>query len=74
MNSAQKSGYRIKQLLDPADLPLHIRQKLNAGLSFDAAFVAPFVMDDLIKEGRCDLRSRPLEHIGDAIEHTASST
>lgn len=54
----QISGYRIKQLLDPADLPLHIKQKLNAGLSFDATFVAPFVMDELIKEGRVSADSR----------------
>ena len=54
----RRSGYRIKQLLHPADLPLHIRQKINAGVSFDAAFVAPFVMDELLREDRVISDSR----------------
>jgi hypothetical protein len=43
---------RITHLLRPGDMPLHIRQKLDAGEHFDAAFVVPAVMDQLTTAGK----------------------
>ena len=38
-------------MLHPGDMPLHIKQKLDAGERFDTAFVVPTVMDQLITAG-----------------------
>lgn len=54
----RRSGYKIAQVLDREDMPLHIWQKLEAGQVFDVAFVAPFVLDQLEKEGRTVIESR----------------
>ena len=45
-------GYGITHLLRPGDMPVHIKQKLDAGEHFDAAFVVPAVMDQLITAGK----------------------
>jgi molybdate transport system substrate-binding protein len=41
-------------------MPLHIKQKLDAGGTFDAAFVVPAVLDQLINDGKIvkDTRTR----------------
>jgi molybdate transport system substrate-binding protein len=54
----RRSGYRIKQLLNPDEMPVHIRQKIDSGIAFDAAFVVPAVMDQLMREGRVTTDSR----------------
>ncbi len=54
----QRSGYKITQLLRFADMPIHLKQKTDAGEVFDAAFVAPFVLDQLEKEGKIIANSR----------------
>src|SRR5262249_19022427 len=46
----RESGYRIIQLLDPAELPVHAKQKIEAGERFDAAFVEETVLEQLITE------------------------
>jgi molybdate transport system substrate-binding protein len=48
----RRTGYGITHLLHPGDMPLHITQKLDAGELFDAAFVVPTVMDQLITAGK----------------------
>jgi molybdate transport system substrate-binding protein len=48
----RRFGYGIAHLLHPADMPIHIKQKLDAGEHFDAAFVVPAVMDQLITAGK----------------------
>jgi molybdate transport system substrate-binding protein len=48
----QRTGYRIAQLLRLTDMPIHIKQKTDAGEVFDAAFVVPAVLDQLAKEGK----------------------
>jgi hypothetical protein len=45
MEFERRTGYRISHLLHPGDMPLHIKQKLDAGERFDVAFVVPSVMD-----------------------------
>lgn len=47
-----QTGYRIIQLLKPGDMPIHIKQKLDAGGRFDAAFVVPAVVDRMISAGQ----------------------
>ena len=44
---ALRTGYRIKQLLDHAEMPIHIEHKINAGEAFDAAFLVPAALDRL---------------------------
>jgi molybdate transport system substrate-binding protein len=39
-------------------MPVHIRQKIDSGIAFDAAFVVPAVMDQLMREGRVTTDSR----------------
>jgi molybdate transport system substrate-binding protein len=46
-----RTGYQIMHLLHPGDMPIHIKLKLDAGECFDAAFVVPTVMDQLISAG-----------------------
>ena len=48
----RQMGYRIRHLLGHADMPIHARQKIDAGEAFDAAFVLPAFFDQLVKEGR----------------------
>jgi len=54
----RRHGCTIVQVLEREDMPLHIWQKLEAGEAFDAAFVAPYVLDRLEKEGRTVAGSR----------------
>lgn len=54
----RRSGYAIGHLLRHDDMPVHIRQKIEAGIAFDAAFVVPALMDQLIAEGRVDPSTR----------------
>jgi hypothetical protein len=37
----QRAGYKITLLLRLTDMPIHIKQKTDAGEVFDAAFVVP---------------------------------
>lgn len=48
----KQTGHTIKQLLRLEDMPLHIKQKTDAGVVFDAAFVVPAVLDQLEQEGK----------------------
>lgn len=48
----RQTGYQLIHLLQPGDMPMHIKQKLDAGERFDAAFVVPAVMDQLIATGK----------------------
>lgn len=48
----RRTGYRVTHLLGHADMPLHLRQKLDAGEAFDAVFVLPAVFDQLAAEGK----------------------
>jgi len=52
MEFERRTGYRISHLLHPGDMPLHIKQKLDGGESFDAAFVLPAVLDQLATAGK----------------------
>jgi molybdate transport system substrate-binding protein len=56
----RRTGFGITQLLRPGDMPLHIKQKLDAGATFDAAFVVPAVLDQLVNDGKVvkDTRTR----------------
>ena len=54
----QRAGYKITQLLRLTDMPIHIKQKTDAGEVFDAAFVVPAVLDQLEKEGKIIGNSR----------------
>ena len=47
-----RTGFGITQLLRPGDMPVHIKQKLDAGATFDAAFVVPAVLDQLVRDGK----------------------
>jgi hypothetical protein len=42
---ALRTGYRIKQLLDHAEMPIHIEHKINTGEAFDAAFLVPAALN-----------------------------
>jgi molybdate transport system substrate-binding protein len=48
----RRTGYGITHLLHPGDMPIHIKQKLEAGERFDAAFVVPAVLDQLAAAGK----------------------
>ncbi len=54
----RRSGHRIEQLLRTDEMPLQARRKLDAGARFDAAFVLPALMDELVREGRVVVASR----------------
>lgn len=54
----RQTGYQITQLLHPGDMPIHIKLKLDAGERFDAAFVVPSVMDQLIAAGEVQPETR----------------
>jgi molybdate transport system substrate-binding protein len=46
----RETGYRIVQLLDPAELPVHAKQRIENGETFDAAFIEETVLAQLITE------------------------
>jgi molybdate transport system substrate-binding protein len=48
----QRTGYRVRQLLDHAEMPIHIEQRINAGEAFDAAFLVPAALDRLAEQGK----------------------
>jgi molybdate transport system substrate-binding protein len=54
----QRSGYKITQLLRLTDMPIHIKQKTDAGEVFDVAFVVPAVLDQLEKADKIIGNSR----------------
>jgi molybdate transport system substrate-binding protein len=56
----RRTGFGITHLLRPEDMPLHIKPKLDAGATFDAAFVLPAALDQLERDGRIvkDTRAR----------------
>ncbi|MBM3486417.1 MAG: ABC transporter substrate-binding protein [Alphaproteobacteria bacterium] len=54
----RRTGHRIEQLLRHDEMPVHARRKLDAGEGFDAAFVLPALMDELVREGRVAPASR----------------
>jgi molybdate transport system substrate-binding protein len=71
----RQTGYEIIHLLQPGDMPMHIKQKLDAGEHFDAAFVVPAVMDQLIATGKvaADIRTNFLRvPIGVAVRKGAA--
>lgn len=75
MEFERLTGYQIIHLLHPGDMPLHIKQKLDAGERFDAAFVVPPVMDQLIATGKvtADTRTNFLRvPIGVAVRYGAA--
>jgi molybdate transport system substrate-binding protein len=54
----QRTGYRITQLLRHTDMPIHAKQRTDAGEVFDAAFALPAFLDQLAKEGKIDNDTR----------------
>ena len=48
----RRAGYRIRQLLGHADMPIHVRQRIDAGENFDMAFLVPALLDELERAGR----------------------
>jgi len=54
----RRTGYKIVQLLRLTDMPIHIKQKTDAGEVLDAAFVLPAVLDQLEKAGKIIGNSR----------------
>jgi molybdate transport system substrate-binding protein len=47
-----RTGYRIMQLSREGDMPIHLKQRTDAGEVFDAAFLVPAFLDQLAKEGK----------------------
>jgi molybdate transport system substrate-binding protein len=48
----QRTGYRITQLLSHADLPRHVKPRIDAGEPFDAAFLEVSLLDQVAREGK----------------------
>jgi len=48
----QRTGYRITQLLGHADMPMHVKPRIDAGEAFDAVFLVPAMLDQLANEGK----------------------
>jgi len=48
----RRTGYRIVQLAPHTMMPIHVRQRMDAGEAFDAAFVVPAMLDQLASEGK----------------------
>jgi molybdate transport system substrate-binding protein len=48
----RRTGYRIRQLLHHTDMPPQVKQRVDAGEVFDAAFVIPALLDELAAEGK----------------------
>lgn len=71
----RRTGYRITQLLHHTDMLPHVRQRIDAGAVFDAAFLVPALLDQLASEGKIvgDTRTRFLRvPIGVAVRAGAS--
>jgi molybdate transport system substrate-binding protein len=49
---AQQTGYTVTQLLGPADLPVQVQPRLDAGEAFDAAFLTPAMLRQLAAVGK----------------------
>jgi molybdate transport system substrate-binding protein len=49
---ARDAGFTITQLLDPAELPAHARQRIDRGEAFDVAFIEDMQLDALASEGK----------------------
>jgi molybdate transport system substrate-binding protein len=47
-----RTGYRVTQLLGPADLPVHVKPRIDAGEAFDAAFLEAALLDQVAREGK----------------------
>ena len=43
---------RITQLLGHADMPMHVKPRIDAGEVFDAVFLVPAMLDQLANEGK----------------------
>jgi molybdate transport system substrate-binding protein len=48
----RSTGHKITQLLRRTDMPPEATRRIDAGETFDVAFVLPPMMDQLIKEGK----------------------
>jgi len=48
----QRTGHRVTQLLGPADLPVHVKPRIDAGEVFDAAFLEAALLDQVAREGK----------------------
>jgi molybdate transport system substrate-binding protein len=48
----QRTGYKIVQLSTPIEPPSAVKTRIDAGESFDVAFLTTPVLDQLIKEGK----------------------
>src|SRR5690348_8666479 len=48
----RETGFAITQLLDPAELPAHARQRIDRGEAFDVAFIEDAQLDALAGEGK----------------------
>jgi molybdate transport system substrate-binding protein len=48
----RKTGWKVVQLVPHTMMPVHVRQRIDAGEAFDAAFVVPAMLDQLATEGR----------------------
>jgi molybdate transport system substrate-binding protein len=48
----QRTGYRIAQLLRHADLPRHVKPRIDAGEPFDVAFLESSLLDQVAQEGK----------------------
>jgi molybdate transport system substrate-binding protein len=70
-----RTGYRITQLLRHTEMPIHVKQRTDAGEPFDAAFLVPAFLEQLAKEGKVinDTRTNFLRvPIGVAVRAGAS--
>lgn len=47
-----RTGYRVTQLLRHADLPRHVKPRIDAGEAFEAAFLEATLLDQVAQEGR----------------------
>ena len=48
----RETGFRVRHLLDPSELPIHARQRIDAGEAFDAAFIEDALLTALAAEGK----------------------
>jgi molybdate transport system substrate-binding protein len=48
----RSTGHKVTQLLRRTDMPPEAKRRIDAGETFDVAFVLPPMMDQLIKEGK----------------------
>ena len=46
------TGFAVTQLLDPAELPAHARQRIDRGEDFDVAFIEEAQLGALAREGK----------------------